>query len=160
MIGDALFSVDKKYRYKLSRVWDTSPSATQCMFIGLNPSTATALTDDPTIRRCIRFSRDWGFGKLVMTNLYAFRATKPRDLHAALFPMGIANDNHLRDAAGFSQLVIAAWGADGGPFPNRADYVRGILRDHDLHILGLTKHGAPRHPLYMRADTKPTPWLP
>ena len=81
MIKSAEFSPDKVYRYELWRIWDEALPV--CMFIGLNPSTADETVDDPTIRRCINFAKEWGYGQLVMTNLFAFRATKPAEMMRA-----------------------------------------------------------------------------
>jgi len=96
MISGAGFSECRAYRYALWRRWDWQGYANQVMFVGLNPSTADETEDDPTIRRCIRFAKDWGCGSLLMLNAYAWRATKPRDLHAYggyADAIGYSNDN-------------------------------------------------------------------
>lgn len=154
----AVISECGQYRYRLTRIWD---EATQMLgFVMLNPSTADATTDDPTIRRCIGFARDWGFGGLAVANLYAFRATKPADMLAAADPVGPENDAHLTAlfAAPSVGLVIAAWGANA-----RADRVAeaaALPGAITLNALGVTKDGAPRHPLYMPKTAEPTPWSP
>ena len=103
----ATFSPDRNYRYTLWRRWlDRRPSL---MVIGLNPSTADETKDDPTVRRCICFARDWGFGALCMTNLFAFRATDPNLMKAAPEPIGDANNAALVLTAGQAGLVLAAW---------------------------------------------------
>ncbi|NYI70676.1 hypothetical protein GGQ54_001236 [Naumannella cuiyingiana] len=154
----AVLSECGRYRYRLTRVWDVDrPDAT---FILLNPSTADAKEDDPTIRRCMRFARTWGLGGLVVVNLYAYRATKPADLWRADDPVGPENDDHLRDVLGVAvragSPVVAAWGAHGRP--GRVSEV--VAFAGRLDALGLTKSGQPRHPLYVRADTRLTRWLP
>lgn len=158
----AYFSEDRVYRYSLTRNMPPPLDEgqgylqTTCTFIGLNPSTAIETRDDPTIRRCMRFARDWGFTRLKMVNLYAYRATDPRSLWLADDPVGPENDHNLSLAFGDSDLIVAAWGANA-----RADRVKQfavMFRGWQLHALGLTKDGAPRHPLYLRADTIPIPF--
>lgn len=127
------------------------------MFIGLNPSTADETKDDPTIRRCIRFASDWGFGGLVMTNLYAYRATNPIDMRRqGRAAIGESNDEWLVELAEKAGIVVAAWGANVGPVLGRDARVRKLVPE--LRVLGLTKHGFPRHPLYMKADSQPALW--
>lgn len=148
----ATFSRCRTWRYSLARHWD--PELKAVAFVGLNPSTADETTDDPTIRRCTRFARDWGYGGLVMINLFAFRATDPRDMRAASDPVGPENDGYLRRCAERAGLVVAAWGAHGDHLGRAHDVInRGLLGE--FTVLGLTKGGHPRHPLYMRADCRP-----
>ena len=156
LLGDkgAEFSGCRRYRYALWRRWGDGPYA---MFIGLNPSTADETTDDPTIRRCIRFARDWGFDALCMANLFAIRATDPKVMMASDEPVGPDNDVWLRRLSADAGIVIAAWGAYGS-HQGRDLIVLGMLPE--LHHLGLTKLGRPRHPLYLRADSKPARLTP
>ena len=122
------------------------------MFVGLNPSTADESKNDPTIRRCIRFATDWGFGGLFMMNAYAFRATDPAVMKMASDPVGPDNDAFLREYATKSKLVVAAWGVHCSD-----DRELAVLDsvDQSVHCLGTTKAGKPRHPLYIRSDTEP-----
>jgi len=121
------------------------------MFIGLNPSTADETKDDPTIRRCIRFAKDWGYGGVLMMNAYAFRATNPKDMKAVEDPVGPDND----EAFGYRRtqvgLIVAAWG-------NHCESSRATKVCHligkPIHCLGRTKSGQPKHPLYLKADTE------
>lgn len=153
----AEFSADRLHRYVLWRAWDRRKGAVT--FIGLNPSTADERLDDPTIRRCLRFARDWGYGQLLMVNLFSFRATKPRDLWMARDEVGPDNDDHIVGCANAARLIVAAWGASSFPVKlRRAEAVRELLGSRDLYHLGLTMAGHPRHPLYLRADTKPELW--
>lgn len=150
-----------KYRYTLLRSWHGwEPEA---VFIMLNPSTADANVDDPTIRRCAGFARALGCGGLVVINLFAVRATKPADMMRAADPIG--PDNHafcVREiaAAGRAKApVICAWGARGA----HMDQDRNMLGWIDAAgvsptALGLTKDGHPRHPLYLPAAARPTPF--
>ena len=124
--------------------------------VGLNPSTATESVLDPTIRRCVQFANDWGFGGLYMLNIFAWRATDPRDMKSADDPIGPANDEYLRTVAGQCAQVLAAWGSHG-QFVERSDQVKQLL-NRPLHCLGTTKTNQPRHPLYIPADRKPELW--
>jgi hypothetical protein len=143
-----------RYRYSLWRKWKPGPL---CTFIGLNPSTADATIDDPTIRRCIGFAKAWGYSGLMMLNLFAYRATKPGEMMAAADPVGPDNDEVLRDAGFNSAIQIAAWGANGS-FQGRDTTVRAMLPR--LHCLQLTKAGHPGHPLYLPASLQPMEWKP
>lgn len=152
MERSAVFSACRRYRYALWRRWGPGP---YCMFVGLNPSTADELLDDPTIRRCIGFARSWGYDALCMTNLFAFRATDPAVMKAADEPVGPDNDMHLKSLAGGAGVVVAAWGVHG-TFMGRHLVAREQLSG--LHFLRLTRDGYPGHPLYLPADLAPTPW--
>ncbi|MEE4296203.1 MAG: DUF1643 domain-containing protein [Wenzhouxiangella sp.] len=153
-LSGANFSRCRRYRYTLWRRW--SDEGPQVMIIGLNPSTADAKHDDPTIRRCTRFARDWGGGGLVVVNLFAYRATYPSDLKAEPEPIGPRNDAWIRRMADQSQIVVAAWG-NHGTWLDRADRVRRMLKER-LSCLRLTAAGQPAHPLYLPARLFPKPW--
>lgn len=152
MESGADFSGCGRYRYTLWRRW--GPGGT-CMFVGLNPSTADATIDDPTVRRCIGFARSWGYGSLMMTNLFAWRATDPRDMLAAEDPVGPDNDQTLRACWMNAKIAVAAWGAHG-THRGRGEHVRAMLPA--LHYLRLTKDGHPWHPLYLPASLRPVKW--
>lgn len=154
IVQTAKFSPCHRYRYQLWRRWGDGPYA---LFVGLNPSTADETTDDPTIRRCVRFARDWGYGALCMANLFAFRATDPKVMMAEPEPVGPANDGNLACAHLGAGITIAAWGAHGG-HRGRDKEVLQMLSG--FHHLGLTKGGKPRHPLYLRADSTPARLTP
>ena len=149
----ALFSNDRKYRYTLWRIWD--PMLGCAMFIGLNPSTADETMDDPTIRRCMGFAKAWGYGALCMTNLFAYRATNPKDVKKAIDPVGSENDSYLRCMAASARIVIAAWGVNG-TFLKRDKIVADLISD--IHVLRLTKDGHPAHPLYLPESLRPIKW--
>ena len=149
------YSQDERHRYSLTRRWGNGPRV--CCWIMLNPSTADATTDDPTIRRCVRFTQAWGDDALTVVNLYAWRATDPADLRnaarAGADVVGGLNDEHILANTDHARLVIAAWGAHAATMPDRRDErVLSLLR-RPINCLGTTKTGAPRHPLYLRADT-------
>lgn len=150
----AVLSTCGSYRYALFRIWD--PDKPLMMFVGLNPSTADAYVDDKTTTRCIGFARDCGYGGLILANLYAWRATKPRKLLEASDPVGAKNDAWLRQLRQHAGVVIAAWGAWPGPDPHRPAQAMDLIGG--LHVLGLTAKGDPRHPLYMPKTARPTRW--
>lgn len=144
------------YRYWLYREWDATKPTIH--FVMLNPSTADASVDDPTIRRCISFATREGFGSLFVVNLYVWRATNPDELRNAPDPVGPHNMEFLasigRAAAGCETPIVCAWGVA----PN-AEPVINLLRDKGAKLvcLGKTKNGSPRHPLYVRADAPMVP---
>ncbi len=150
--GAAEFSADHVYRYRLTRSW-ASGSRTLNV-IGLNCSTATATVDDPTIRRCVGFAQRWGYGGLVMTNLFAYRATDPQAMRRAADPVGPENDRALLVAAGVAAMVLAAWGVHGR-HRDRDQAVLRLLDQFPLWCLGVTKDDSPRHPLYVAGSTEP-----
>lgn len=143
------------YRYRLWRRWGDERLVT---FIMLNPSTADASVDDPTIRRCIGFAKAWGHGGLNVVNLFAYRATNPRALLTALDPVGPENNQHILSLACEGTRLVAAWGANSAAQGSQGRNVRWMLAEFTLWHIGLTKDGHPRHPLYVRADTQPEVW--
>lgn len=149
----AVFSKDRCYRYALWRTWNTT--LPRVMFVGLNPSTADEQSDDPTIRRCIGFARHWGFGGVIVSNLFAFRATYPSDLKLEPQPIGCDNDRWLQHTANRSALIIACWGTHGQRL-QRDQQVRLMLPE--LCVLAMNKGGTPSHPLYLKKCLKPRPW--
>jgi hypothetical protein len=151
--SSATFSPCRTYRYALWRKWGSGPYA---MFIGLNPSTADELTNDPTIRRCIAFARGWGYDALCMANLFGYRATKPIDMKKASDPVGPENDNILSRLASDAGIAIAAWGTNG-TYKGRDQSVKQLVPN--LHYLRMTKGGHPSHPLYLPANLLPVEWL-
>lgn len=152
----AEFSACRIWRYQLWRRWDEA--LPMMNVIGLNPSTADETKDDPTIRRCIGFARDWGFGSLYMTNLFAYSATLPKDMKKATAPTGPENDQWIIKTAEMSGLVIAAWGRDGG-FRERDRIVCHLLAGHNLRCFRISeKTGRPEHPLYLPSELKTIPY--
>lgn len=152
--GKAVFSKCMKYRYEL---WvDADPFGNgNVMFIGLNPSTADESKPDPTLRRCRDFAIRWGFRKMCMTNLFGYRATKPRDMKAQQDPVGVLNDETLRRVARTSRCVVAAWGVHGA-YMGRGEWVAAVIPT--AMCLGKTNDGFPKHPLYLRKDSKLIPF--
>ena len=162
--NDALISPNSKYRYWLTRFThggERPKRANSAIFVMLNPSTADAREDDPTIRRCRNFAGDWGYAGLIVLNLYAFRATDPADLFKADFPgpEGPANDYWLT-SFGQDSDIICAWGnhAKAGRV---AWFVEEMARIHArLWCLGTNQSGSPKHPLYLKGDTPLEEWKP
>ena len=146
------FSRCRRYRYWLRRAWD--PSLEHCVFICLNPSTADAHYDDPTLRRCVSMAGRWGFGSLLLVNLFSFRTTNPRALKTESDPIGPRTDLWLRRAARETPHLIVAWG-NGGLLDNRGATVHKRLGTP--FCLGVTALGMPRHPLYCPDNTRLTP---
>lgn len=151
----AYLSADRLYRYWLWRGWSNAEAGRYALFIGLNPSTADETHDDPTIRRCITFARDWGYNGLCMMNLFAFRATDPADMKRAVDPVGPDNDSLLQFAARYAAVVVAAWGSHG-MYLYRDVAVKAMIPN--LHYLRLTKDGHPGHPLYLPKTLVPLKW--
>jgi len=154
----AVIDVSRTYRYLLRRQWREWVRG-NVLWIMLNPSTADEREDDPTIRRCRIFSRQWGFDGLTVVNLFALRSTAPAYLRAHPEPIGPDNDHVVMAELLHHKLVIAAWGANGS-LHDRDRAMRAILRSTSVqvHHLGLTSRGHPKHPLYLAGGTVPQLW--
>ncbi len=155
MISSAKLSEDGHYRYTLERRWGDGKTV---VFVMLNPSTADASQDDPTIRRCVNFARLWGYSGLVVVNLYAWRDGDPNNLPDTRDEaIGPENDEAILDSARRAHLVVCAWGTHGAKW-GRGDEVLKMLRAHTVpHALRLTKDGHPSHPLYLPGNLMPRP---
>jgi len=155
----AVYSDCELYRYTLTRVWD--PAGRKALFIMLNPSTATEMQNDPTVERCERRARTLGFGAFRVLNIFAYRATDPRDMRAASDPVGPDNDAAMLESLPWADQIICAWGTHGA-HRDRGQVVEAMLRasGRPLFHLGLSKDGHPKHPLYIGYKVKPLPWLP
>lgn len=153
------YSDCEQFRYSLTRVWDET--AARVTFVMLNPSTATELQNDPTVERCERRARAMGYGAFQVVNIFAYRATDPKDMRRAADPIGQANDSAILAAAQWGALVICAWGTHGAHLDRGAEVER-LLRGQTtpLYHLGLTKEGAPKHPLYIGYHILPMAWQP
>lgn len=144
MFQDAKISSDGKYRYSLVREWDKETP--KVLFIGLNPSTADEKTDDPTIRRCIGFAKKWGYGGILVGNLFAIRSTDPALIRKESDPIGSENDASLHEMVKLAKLVVAAWGNHGG-YLHRSAVVRACIPN--MKCFAKNKTGEPKHPLYV-----------
>jgi len=150
---NATFSMCRTWRYELRRIWDDRKPFV--LFICLNPSTADETKNDPTVTRCIKYAERWGYGGMVMANIFAFRATKPKVMKAFHAPIGPENDRYLKQLHSMAGITICAWG-NHGKFKNRGIEVYSFLRSP--YCLKTTGSGHPGHPLYLRADARPTPF--
>ena len=138
----------KKYRYWLYRRWRDGP---ELVVIGLNPSTADAQTDDPTLRRIMCFTHEWGFSAVTVINLFAWRSRFPKELGVVTDPVGPRNDYWIRRLARGRAPVVAAWG-NGGRLLQRNQQVLSSIPE--IYCLGTTRLGHPRHPLYAPANSR------
>lgn len=152
MIGDAVFSPDERYRYRLSRVWD--PGKPSLMWIMCNPSTATATKEDPTIRRCIGFSLNAGYGGMEIFNLFAYRSTDKTALLRVSNPAGTPeNDHYILKGAANGRTIICAWGVPYKKLAYRVAEVLFLLKGLKLSCLAISDEGYPKHPLYLPAKS-------
>jgi hypothetical protein len=142
----ATYDPDPMYRYTLWRNFVDAP-VDPCLWVMLNPSTATESVDDPTIRRCQDFSRLWGYDACRVVNVFALRSTDPRGLRLVVDPVGPLNDDAIAREAAAASRIVCAWGAHG-TFKDRSLQVVHLLRHYDLWCFGQTKNGQPLHPLY------------
>jgi hypothetical protein len=150
------FSTDRRYRYRLYRIWDeTKPAA---VFVMLNPSTADEIENDPTIERCQQRAMMMGYGGIVAVNIFAWRSTDPKKLYGLPDPVGPDNDRYIREAAMDAGVVVCGWGKHGNLF-NRGLDVLCLLREAGVtpHALKVNGDGTPAHPLYLSYKLLPTP---
>jgi hypothetical protein len=152
----ASFSRCRKWRYLLWRQWADGPSAN---FLMLNPSTADEVKLDPSCTRARVYAERWGFGALVVTNLFAWRATDPDEMKAARDPVGLQNDQSILKAAQEADLVVCAWGNHGAHLGRSKKVLELLNRNKaSLHALRLNANGEPAHPLYLPGALRPAPW--
>lgn len=142
------------YRYTLGR--QLAAAGPRILFCMLNPSKATAEVMDPTVTRCFRYARAWGFGTMVVVNLFALRSTDPGALRRAADPVGPSNDWHIRDQANVADTIVAAWGAH----PMASERARAVmpLLGRNVRCLKVTAQGHPHHPLYLRGNLSLIPY--
>jgi len=153
----AIYSPCEKYRYSLTRIWQ--PEGKRALFVMLNPSTATEVQNDPTVERCERRARALGFGSFRVCNIFAWRATDPRDMRAQADPIGPANDAAILDGCAWADTLVCAWGTHGAHL-DRGLAVETLMRatGQELLHLGLSKAGHPKHPLYISYARQPEIW--
>lgn len=160
------FSEDRVYRYTLWREWSMGilepDNPGYVNFICLNPSTATETLDDPTMRKCIKFAKSWGYSAMCVTNIFAFRSTDPEGMKVAPEPIGKDNDYFIQTVANDAEHVIAAW-SQHASFKGRGRAVKTMLDrlGISMHYLrmGTGKDPQPWHPLYLPDSTKPQLWV-
>lgn len=163
----ALFSDCRLYRWTLWRHWDAPRGVagappSLCAFVGLNPSTADEVQDDPTVRRCIRYAQQWGFSGMYMLNIFGFRATDPGVMRSQDDPVGVDNDHWIRTIVSRCDQTVFCWG-NHGLHRERSQAVCRLLgrlrsRRRVMYSFGLTGQGEPKHPLYLRKDAPLIPF--
>lgn len=152
----AVYSLNKKHRYLLWSQWDNYRDWVH--FVMLNPSTATELVNDPTVQRCEKRGRLWGYGGVLITNLFAYRATDPAVMRRAVDPVGKYNDEYIRAADALARKTVCAWGRHGS-FKQRSSRVARFLLP-PLFALRVSVDNTPYHPLYLSYALQPKPWSP
>lgn len=157
VIKGANLSGNRKYRYKLWRTWDANLPTVN--FVMLNPSTADENVDDPTIRKCSSYARRWGYGGIVVTNLFALRSVSPDRLYNTRNPIGVSSNRRLIIEATAAKITICAWGNHGN-WNGRSAIVVKMLREAgiDLMCLRCNGGGEPAHPLYLPLNLVPVPF--
>lgn len=151
----AIFSPCRRWRYRLERRWS---AGARCAFILLNPSTADESSDDPTIRKCKAYAKRWGYGGLILGNLFAWRSTDPAALRTLPDPIGPDNDRHLLSIASEVDRVVCGWGTHGAFMARETAVLEMLTRAGAMPLaLHRTADGHPGHPLYLRADAEPLP---
>lgn len=159
--GGADFDERRLYRYNLWRIWGRRLRPKLCGWVMLNPSTGDETTLDPTLRRCVGYSRDWGFDGMVVRNLFAWRATAPGELLGVSDPVGQENDVWLTSRWDGVCRVVVAWGAGRHPrIGGRDSRVAGLLAPMRPMCLRVGRYGDPLHPLYQPRGLSPVPWEP
>ena len=153
----AKFSACRRWRYLLWRRWDASRPAAN--FLMLNPSTADEVRLDPSCTRARNYAERWGYGALIVTNLFGWRATDPDEMKRARDPVGRGNDAAILRAAREAAIVVCAWGNHGAHL-GRSEKVLRLLGEAGigLHFLRLNGEGEPAHPLYLPGSLAPTGW--
>ena len=156
---NVVFSPCWLYRYFLRRELPGYDEALRkrIVFIMLNPSTADEIQNDPTVTRCINFAVRWGYNELVVLNIFALRSTDPKELYRAADPIGEDNDDWIKRIAGADgQDVVCAWGVHGAFNRRGGDVMNTLLLSTaaKVYVLGWTKDGHPKHPLYLKATTE------
>lgn len=156
----AVYSFCEKYRYILGIRWDFSDAGRALTFLMLNPSKATELKNDNTVSGCEKRARAWGYAGCNILNIFAYRATDPKEMKKQDDPIGPENDRLiLEHCLGQHGDVVCAWG-NHGKHRGRSESVLAMLRSHGakLHYLRLNETGEPIHPLFVRRDIRPTFW--
>ena len=155
--SEAVYSPCERYRYSLTRIWDHE--GRRLLYIMLNPSKATELANDPTIERCERRARQLGFGGFRVCNLFALRETDPARLRRARRPVGPDNPSQIGEALDWADEILCAWGVHGA-HKNQNAVLKAQLAasGKPMLVLGQTKDGHPRHPLYMPYSAEPQVW--
>lgn len=151
----AHFSLDRRYRYLLWRIWDSKKGL--ICFVGLNPSTANEKENDATIRRLIHFTEQQGYGGFYIVNLFSYRSRDFDDVKSSVSPIGIKTDYYIKKYARKSNLVCLIWGGKGVYLDRDKEVEMLIYKEEqasEIRCLGKTNKGNPKHPLYLPNTTK------
>jgi hypothetical protein len=155
----AAFSACRRWRWLLWRRWDEKLPAAN--FLMLNPSTADEVKLDPSCTRARRYAEAWGYGALIVTNVFGWRATDPDDMKAQADPVGKGNDAAILRAAKEAGIVVCAWGNHGAHLERSTKVARSLAKAGvQLHALRVNGNGEPAHPLYLPGNLKPQAWVP
>lgn len=151
----AVISACRNYRYLLIRSFSHKADEPFVLFIGLNPSVADSYIDDPTLRRCMGFMEIWNLKALKIVNLFAFRATNPKEMISQTNPIGKSNDQTILQQAKNAEMIVVCWG-NTGSYLNRDKEVLEIIKQYKdkIYSFGETKSGQPKHPLYLAKTTQ------
>lgn len=155
MQKSAIMSDCKTYRYELRRIWDSSRALV--LFICLNPSTADHELEDRTSIVCVNYAKRWGYGGLIIVNLFAYRSTDISKLYLVNDPIGPENDLHIMRLCDEAAEIICAWGSDGG-YRDRDAKVMSYLKSPKCLVK--LKNGRPGHPLYKSKTLEPITFIP
>ncbi len=161
VVGTAVFGgKDKEYRYRLTRTWEaTKPYV---LFVLMNPSMADKKSDDPTVAKCGRYAKAWGYGGLAVANTFAYRRTDQRGITEILDPIGPGNDRHIIEMARKAAKVVFAYGKPKHKLlrSRGVNLVRILVDKAQVrpHVLALCKDGTPKHPLYLKSTLTPIVW--
>ena len=151
-VGTAIFSIDHKYRYVLTRKWSNNGI---CLFIMLNPSTADAYKFDPTVSRAYKIAKRFRLGELVVLNIFAIKGSDPYVIKEHIDPVGKYNDYYLNYYCKKAKMIIVAWG-NHGSYNNRSNDVKNILlrNKKEVYCIDINISGEPKHPLYTKKNSK------
>jgi hypothetical protein len=159
VVSSATFSPCGQYRQLLTRTWNRDlPSV---LFIGMNPSTADAEVDDPTVRKECGFARDHGFGSLHKCNVMDYRATNPKSLlKTGVVPASVSNLPTIAHQLTLVSTVVCVWGRLHPALTPHAEAVKHLIRQNGMAVvcLGTNIDGSPKHPLYLKSTTKFQPF--
>lgn len=154
MIKTVKISECQKYRYSLTRVWDESKPS--ILFVGLNPSTADADKDDPTIKKLIAYTKAWGYGGFEIVNLFAYRSSDPKNLYnKQAIAIGPGNTTYLKQAASSHVKTICMWGNQAKEISETVTAIwTQYFRGKGAYCFKINRDGSPAHPLYLPGSCK------
>ncbi len=157
--ASAEYSPCGRYRYELHRRWNQDQPTKSIMFLMMNPSTATEFVDDPTVKKCRYYANRWDFNHLIIGNVFAYRATNPKELLKVDDPQGTENLYRLQKLlTEHNPFLVCAWGRIPKRLSNIEEQAMQLVKGYEPHVLRLNKVGKPYHPLYLPNDTTSISW--